>query len=360
MPYGRVLVVDDLETNLDVMTGLLMPYGLKVDTAISGAEAIECIRAGEAVYDMVFMDHMMPEMDGIEAARHIRNEIDTGYARTVPIIALTANAVTGSKEMFLSNGFTDFISKPVDIKQLDMVLNRWIRDKQSEAVLKDAENQNSQRTDSRPGGGQPDAEGDWLLARPIEGIDFAAALRLYGNSGAAYLPILKSFVTHIPLSLERMDVGLASSSPGYTIEVHGLKGTCNAVGAGETAALARELELASKEGNFDLVRRKHGTLRRQAAELTERLKVLLNEWETARPAEKKEHRAEPERELLIRLSAAAGEFNSNATEEILGKLEQYRYQEGQEFIAWLREQAGNFDYAAMHKGLTEFLVSGKR
>jgi signal transduction histidine kinase/DNA-binding NarL/FixJ family response regulator/HPt (histidine-containing phosphotransfer) domain-containing protein len=361
MPYGKVLVVDDLETNLDVMKGLLMPYGLQVDMVLSGREAVEHIRAEEVRYDLVFMDHMMPEMDGIEATRIIRNEIDSPYARQAVIIALTANAVEGNREMFLRNGFNDFISKPIDIKQLDMVLNRWIRDKQSEATLKEAENRSLSRPESRSkiSGGQVDAEGAWLLDHPVEGMDFGAALLLYGNSGAAYIPILKSFVTHTPLLLEKMDVHLESSLPDYAIEVHGLKGTCNAICAQETAALAREMEFASKEGNLELVRQKHGELRRKTLELTERLQTLLEEWDAERPDEEKEGRDEPDRELLARLSAATGEFNSNATEEILRELEQYRYERGEELVKWLREQAENFDYDAMHRRLEEFLGNSR-
>jgi signal transduction histidine kinase/CheY-like chemotaxis protein len=355
MPYGKVLVVDDLETNLEVMTGLLMPYGLRVDTVLSGREAVEHIKAEEVRYDLVFMDHMMPEMDGIEAVRNIRNEIGSDYARTVPIIALTANAIAGNREMFLDSGFNDFISKPIDIKQLDMVLNRWIRYKQSEATLKDAENQGLERTEAAFNKGLLDTEGEWLLERPIAGINFTTALMLYGNSEAAYIPVLKSFITHTPLLLEKMDIHLESSPPDYAIEVHGLKGVCNAIGANGIAALARELEFAAKEGNFDLVRRKHGTLLKQTLELTEQLKSLLDEREAGRRVAEKEQWAEPERALLVRLSAAAVEFNSNAIEEILGELERRRYEQGQEFIEWLREQAENFDYDVMHRRLEEFL-----
>jgi CheY-like chemotaxis protein len=128
MPYGKVLVVDDFQTNLDVMTGLLMPYGLCLDTVLSGKKAVELVMAEELRYDLIFMDHMMPEMDGIEAAGIIR-KIDSEYARSVPIFVLTANAIMGNREMFLEKGFNDFISKPVDTKMLDMILNRWIRDK---------------------------------------------------------------------------------------------------------------------------------------------------------------------------------------------------------------------------------------
>jgi PAS domain S-box-containing protein len=125
MPYGSVLIVDDVGTNLYVAKGLMAPYELTIDTAESGFEAIEKIKDGK-VYDIVFMDHMMPEMDGVETTKKLRA---IGYNQ--PIVALTANAVMGQAEMFLSNGFDDFISKPIDIRQLNAILNKMIRNKQS-------------------------------------------------------------------------------------------------------------------------------------------------------------------------------------------------------------------------------------
>jgi signal transduction histidine kinase/DNA-binding NarL/FixJ family response regulator/HPt (histidine-containing phosphotransfer) domain-containing protein len=364
MPYGRVLVVDDLQTNLDVMTGLLMPYGLGMDMVLSGREAVERIKAEAVRYDLVFMDHMMPGMDGLEATRIIRNEIGSDYARKVPIVALTANAVAGNREMFLQNGFNDFISKPIDIKQLDLALNQWVRDTQSEETLREAETQARQMEEQ---GGPEDAKNGTngggevcrLLEHSVDGIDFTAALILYGNSEAALIPILKSFAANIPSLIERMDGYLETSLPDYVVEVHGLKGACNAICAREIAGLAGELEIASREGRKADVKPRHGDLRRQALELTERLKVLLAEWEAERPAAAKEMRKGPDRELLARLSAAAAEFNSSAAEEALGELERYRYEGGQEFIVWLREQAENFDYDAMRKGLEEFLAKGR-
>jgi len=135
MPYGRVLVVDDVETNLYVARGLLSPYGMSIDTGLSGLEAIEKVKKG-CVYDIIFMDHMMPGMDGIKAAEIIRT---LGY--TKPIVALTANALSGQAEMFMDKGFDDFISKPIDIRQLNNVLNRLIRDKQTPETLNEARRQ---------------------------------------------------------------------------------------------------------------------------------------------------------------------------------------------------------------------------
>ncbi|MDR1898971.1 MAG: response regulator [Treponema sp.] len=362
MPYGKVLVVDDLPTNLDVMTGLLMPYSLRVDTVLNGREAVELVRKGEVRYDLIFMDHMMPELDGVEAARIIRNEIGSDYARTVPIVVLTANAVAGNRELFLENGFNDFISKPIDIKRLDMVLNQWVRDTQNTETLREAENRAGEQAETSgqeaPDGEEgADPEGRWLLEHPVEGVDFTSALVLYGNSGGALIPILRSFVTHTPSLIEKMGVHLESSFSNYAVEVHGLKGTCNAICAGGTAALAKELELAAREGNFDLVRSRHGELRQQALDLTERLKALLDEWEAGCPVRVKAPLTEPDPALLARLSAATAEFNSNVTEDILEQLEQYRYERGEDLVRWLREQAENFDYDAIHKRL-ESLTKG--
>jgi len=125
MSEGSVLVVDDLESNLYVAKSYLEPYQLSIETAISGFEAIDKVKNGK-IYDIIFMDHMMPKMDGIEAVKIIRS---MGYKQ--PIVALTANAVVGQAEMFLENGFDAFISKPINIEQLDSELNKFILNKES-------------------------------------------------------------------------------------------------------------------------------------------------------------------------------------------------------------------------------------
>jgi len=123
MPYGKVLLVDDMKSNLDVAVLLLTPYQLQIDTVESGAEAAALIKNGKE-YDIIFMDHMMPDMDGVEATRRIRA---MGYKH--PIFALTANAVVGQQDIFLKNGFDGYISKPIDVRQLNDTLNKHIRDK---------------------------------------------------------------------------------------------------------------------------------------------------------------------------------------------------------------------------------------
>jgi CheY-like chemotaxis protein len=131
LSYARVLIVDDLVTNLDVAAGMLRKYKLHVDCVTSGNEAIELISAGTPVYDAIFMDHMMPGMDGIQATQAIR-KLNSKYAKKVPIIALTANAVAGNESMFLENGFNAYLPKPFNVMSLDSIIQRWVRDKAKE------------------------------------------------------------------------------------------------------------------------------------------------------------------------------------------------------------------------------------
>jgi CheY-like chemotaxis protein/anti-sigma regulatory factor (Ser/Thr protein kinase) len=142
MPYGKVLIVDDVETNLYVAEGLISSYQIKVETATSGFIAIEKTSDGNT-YDIIFMDHMMPQMDGIETTEKLR---ELGYAGT--IVALTANALVGNDEMFMQKGFDGFIAKPIDIRQLDSILNKFIRDKYPQEAIKYKHEKKSTQTET--------------------------------------------------------------------------------------------------------------------------------------------------------------------------------------------------------------------
>jgi len=127
IPNARILIVDDINSNLKVAEGLLQPYKAQIELCKSGLEAIELVKNNP--YDLIFMDHMMPEMGGVEVVKRIR---ESGY--NLPIIALTANAHSGIKEMFLGNGFNDFLSKPIDVVKLNAILEAWIpKEKQEKA-----------------------------------------------------------------------------------------------------------------------------------------------------------------------------------------------------------------------------------
>ena len=121
-PEAKVLIVDDVKVNLMVAKGMMKKYGMQIDLAMSGKEAIEMVQKKD--YDIIFMDHMMPEMDGIDTTKNIR-ALGEQYQKLV-IVALTANAVGEAKQMFLEQGLQDFLAKPIEVKELDEVLNRWL------------------------------------------------------------------------------------------------------------------------------------------------------------------------------------------------------------------------------------------
>jgi len=129
LPKARVLVVDDVEMNLEIAQGMMEPYGMAVDCLLNAQEAVEIVRLGEIRYDAIFISRWMSELDGKEAVRIIRNEIASEYAKAVPIIALTTNTVIGNKDIFHKWGFQDVLSKPLDVRHLDEVINTWIAPK---------------------------------------------------------------------------------------------------------------------------------------------------------------------------------------------------------------------------------------
>lgn len=138
-PDAKILIVDDISANLKVAEGLMQLYEAKIDLCLSGQNAIDLVKLNH--YDLIFMDYMMPEMDGIETTKIIREmgEKDNFYKK-IPIIALTADAVIGAKEKFTTNGFNDFLPKPIDVAELNVILKKWIPiEKQKELNTKHTE-----------------------------------------------------------------------------------------------------------------------------------------------------------------------------------------------------------------------------
>jgi signal transduction histidine kinase/ActR/RegA family two-component response regulator len=122
-PEAKILVVDDIDINLAVAEALLSTFKIQPDLAQSGKQALKMVE--DKTYDIILMDHMMPNMDGVETTKNLRSM--GRYLGSVPVIALTANAISGMKEMFLKNGFNDFIAKPLDIADLNIALRKWLR-----------------------------------------------------------------------------------------------------------------------------------------------------------------------------------------------------------------------------------------
>jgi PAS domain S-box-containing protein len=237
MPYGRVLIVDDVESNLYVAKGLLAPYGLTVETARSGFETIEKIKDG-AVYDVIFMDHFMPEMDGIEATKKIR---ELGY--TQPVVALTANALAGQAEIFAANGFDDFISKPIDIRQLNAALNKLVRDKYPaetiEAARRHKDNQGKGPAAGNTAGGTiADSNSTYSASQSSIDPELAKMFTWDAEKAAAALEALH----------KKGNYG-EEDRKAYILNVHAMKSALANIGETTLSAIALKLEQAGRAGN---------------------------------------------------------------------------------------------------------------
>jgi len=233
------LVVDDVEVNLEVVKLFLKPYNLYVELADSGQRAIDFIK-GKNEYDLIFMDHLMPIMDGIEAVKIIRN-MDSEYAKTVPIIALTANTEPGNEKIFLENGFSDFISKPIDLNKLDFCLKKWIK-----------KDRKKTETDTN------------------KHINFKDGIAQFGTE-AKFKKVLASFKKHVPTLLKELQ---ENSGNDYIISIHSLKGCARIVYLTEIGDRAYELEKAAKNGDWEFVKSKNADLIKDVQKLIDDIKIV--------------------------------------------------------------------------------------
>jgi signal transduction histidine kinase/CheY-like chemotaxis protein/HPt (histidine-containing phosphotransfer) domain-containing protein len=338
IPYASVLVVDDVATNLDLARGIMKPYGMNVDGVSSGQAAIDLVRKGEPRYNAIFMDHMMPGMDGIEAVKIIRNEIDSDYARTVPIIALTANAIIGNEEIFLNNGFQSFLTKPIDIMKMNEVINRWVRDKNLEKELGlDAESRIAESAPDTAGETQ-DAAAQELLARmlrdmPVEGLDAENGLKRFGGDAKSYIDSLRSYTVHTPALLGA--VGTVEVLSDYAITVHGIKGSSYGISAPAIGQRAEKLEHAAKAGDLAVIKAENESFIEAAGKFIEDLNFLLNVLDEKL---QKPRKVAPDPMLLARIRDAAENYDINGLDEAMEELERYTYEADTGLVPWLREQ----------------------
>lgn len=252
-----VLVVDDQPVNLRVIQGLLRPYQLEVHAAASGREALE--KVTQVWPDLILMDHMMPDMDGIEVTRRIRalGRRDPYFA-VVPVLALTANAMKGAREMFLANGFQDFISKPVELPALDAALGAWLpRERQTPVQAR------SVPVPAVP----PELE-------KIPGLDAAKGLSYCGRA-EDYKQTLGLFQEQAGPRADRIQAYWErGETEAYITEVHGLKSAARWIGASGLGARAEKLEFAAKDGKAEIVQAETPALLAECRALGEALAGL--------------------------------------------------------------------------------------
>ena len=266
-PGVKVLVVDDNLINRKVARGFLKSYAFDLTEAESGPEAIELVRQNR--YDIIFMDHMMPVMDGIEAAEIIRR--DCGENGTAPaIIALTANAMSGMRERFLERGFQDFIAKPLDRRELGQLLARWVPEERRQAGAEEA----------APGAAD-------LSVFQIKGIDMEAASRYYVGDAEGFAELLELYYMDGQRKTGLLRELADSDISHYQVEVHGLKSASANIGAMDVSNMARAQENAAAQGDTDFIARQFPALMENYEELLENIGLFLEKRrQNAPPAEK--------------------------------------------------------------------------
>jgi len=322
MPYGRVLIVDDVESNLYVAKCLLQPYKLSIDTADNGMEAIEKVKNGKA-YDVIFMDQMMPNMDGVEVVKNMR---ESGY--TAPIIALTANAIVGQAEILLNSGFDDFISKPIDIRQMNYVLNKFIRDKQSPEVIAEARRLHN------------------ISKVGVHEIDFKAnpdLLVAFVRDAKKKFPIMDSISKNIDNATDE-DLRL------FTINVHAMKSALANIGEKALSDIARKLEAAGKKNDKK-------TISADIGPFLENLDNVIKKLESEKSA------IVSEEEDIVYLKAHLVEFRSACTtynkkhaKDILTELSFGQWsQKTKEFLELLQELLLHSEFEEAASKTTEFM-----
>jgi signal transduction histidine kinase/CheY-like chemotaxis protein len=375
-PGARVLVVDDITTNLRVVQGLLLPYQIRVDCCVSGAEAVRLVK--ENPYDIIFMDHMMPDMDGVEAAAAIRAWEDSRQHEVtlkeeqqasetpetpalsfvedetqrnpreriprIPIIALTANAISGMREMFLENHMNDYLAKPIDVSKLHEVLERWIPQEKrlDPALFVEAENGAGSAAPPEKGAESPGAPvlaeqgeanpgeagnaGKAGKALRIDGLNIEAGIAGTGGAEDVYREVLAVYCQDVRDRFEFLQkTPDRERLPLFVTHVHALKGASASIGAAAISAEAAELEAAGRREDLAFIRERLDGFYQNLKTLTERIQAGLAALEQAsgekEPApESSGQGGLPDEGVLLLLKGALETDNIRAIDTLLGRL----------------------------------------
>lgn len=308
-PEAEILIVDDNLVNLKVAEGLLEPLQMNVDTASGGKDAIEKISVKK--YDIVFMDHMMPEVDGVETTHIIRRFYEE-YSE-VPIIAFTANAVSGTREMFLREGMNDFVAKPIEFKNMVSKIRKWLPE---EKIKKGETTKIPQKEKTSP-------------TIQLEGLDTTYAISLLGDE-KLYWMVLKDYY-HVIAKKSELIRGYQQTEDwkAYTIEVHALKSASRQIGALELADAAERMEMAGKKEDAELIHQCTPGLLKQYENYQKLLAPYFAESEK-RKVERKEVSPEILKGLFGEFREAMEALDIDRMEEVTIKMEAYEYPETQQ------------------------------
>lgn len=317
-PEASVLIVDDNEMNLKVALGLLQPLGMKIDTAESGKRALQLVQ--QKKYHIIFMDHMMPVMDGIETTQRLR-AMEGAYYQNVPIVALTANALTDAREKFTQAGMNDFVAKPIEMKEICNCIKKWLP-RELVGKITDGQKKDAAVAD-RQEQGVPEEERALL---ENAGIDAAEGIRCSGNENL-WRSLLGDFYKLIDVKANKIEKCLADDLiRDYTIEVHALKNTARMIGAGKLSEWFHRMEDCGNAGDVE-------TIRQETPELLAEyrgFKEVLRPYGEVQNEEKREVSVEELTELLLKVRDSMNQFDIDGVDEAMRELEKCRMPKGYE------------------------------
>ncbi|MCH5281178.1 MAG: response regulator, partial [Lachnospiraceae bacterium] len=291
-PGVRVLVVDDEPMNLMVAEGIFHDYQMQVKTAEGGMKAIEIFQKEE--FDLIFLDHMMPEMDGVETLKRIR-KIQADMGKTCPIIAFTANAVSGAREMFIQEGFDEFISKPVEDHELKRLLEKVLPKKSITYVAKDdtekpIAKEQEQTVAEQSAGQEPtreaDLEKDKLTQLNEKGFHTKNGLQYCRGNQEFYEEVLIKFAMDAEHKIEDIEASFQKEDMrDYQVMVHALKSSSKMIGADMLSVMAKDAEDAAKDQNVSYIKENHAGLIDKYRETVQIILDVMPPAEEALPGE---------------------------------------------------------------------------
>ena len=317
-PEASILVVDDNEINLEVTEGLLEPLNMQIDLADSGKRALQMIEKKK--YHLIFMDHMMPVMDGVETTERIR-QLNDEYYKTVPIIALTANALMDAREKFAKAGMNDFAAKPIEMKEICRCLRQWLP---AELIIENTGDENKQDSVRV----KEDKKKSAAAAQPVHseplpelpGINPEEGIK-YSGSEKLWYQLLGDFYKLIDAKANKLEKCLADGLiKDYTIEVHALKNTARMAGAAQLSEWFHRMEDCGNAGDVETITRETPDLIKEMKSYKE----ILRPFGEAGNQNKREASAEELAEILTRMRDAMDGFDLDGVDDAMQELEKLR------------------------------------
>lgn len=313
-PDAHVLVVDDDPVNLKVASGLMKTYEVKTDVAGSGAEALKMIDS--ELYDIIFLDHMMPDMDGIETFRRLRKK-NGFYFKEVPVIALTANTVFGAREMFLEEGFQDFLPKPIEVSALKRVLKTYIPD---EKIIMENDITEASMADT-PIVTDDTQQEDVLQADDF--IDYKQGM-IYCGSQENLMEVLQLHYEEGNENWHKIKKAYDDEDwKNYVIFVHGLKSSMKSVGINKLSGMAELLEMAGKEENIDYINKNNEALLSEYSRVIDGLEEIFGCSNEETTADLKETDAAELRRIGDEFEEIVYSFDPDKMMQVINELKQY-------------------------------------